>query len=152
LPTHKLKTYASILGSDCPFFLEASPMLATGRGEILNPIKINLSGLTLVIVKPSISVSTAEAYSGVTPFQNGDRLEDILGEPIHNWNQKLKNDFEESVFKKYPEINIFKNKLYELGAIYASMSGSGSAVFGLFENQIQIKNQFEGSTAWQTIL
>ena len=149
LPGEKLKSYSARLGSDCPFFLDYSPQLAVGRGEILNPISINLSGLTLVIVKPPVSVSTTEAYSGIHPEDSGKSLASVLEEPLVIWKQILKNDFEKSIFAKYPIISEIKNKLYELGAIYASMSGSGSSVFGLFENYIEMEKHFDGSILWQ---
>ncbi len=118
-----LKKFASQLGSDCAFFIEDVPMIGTGRGEILTKANVDLSGKFIVIIKPDIHVSTAEAYSAIVPKESPFDLNNIYS---------LKNDFEESVFKKYPAIQEIKTALYNAGASYASMSGSGSAVFGIF--------------------
>jgi 4-diphosphocytidyl-2-C-methyl-D-erythritol kinase len=117
-----LKNYAAQLGSDCAFFIENRPMLGRGRGEILTPVDVDLKGKFIVIIKPDVHVSTAEAYAGVVPKER---------EPGSEWT----NDFEESVFKKYPILASIKSTLYEAGASYASMSGSGSAVFGIFSQK-----------------
>lgn len=123
LSKEELKNYASQLGSDCAFFIEDVPMIGTGRGEILTKANIDLSGKYIVIIKPDIHVSTAEAYASIVPKESEFNLNDL---------NSLKNDFEVSVFKKYPQIEKIKAALYEAGASYASMSGSGSAVFGIF--------------------
>jgi 4-diphosphocytidyl-2-C-methyl-D-erythritol kinase len=149
LTINQLKSYALKLGSDCPFFIEPKPMLATGRGEILTPISMDLSGFNLLIVKPPVGVSTAEAYSNIVPTKPVHNLESILSEPISNWKSLLKNDFEETIFKNYPIISELKDKLYNLGAEFASMSGSGSAVFGIFKNKIEIGDGFPDSEVWQ---
>lgn len=124
-----LKNFAAQLGSDCAFFIEDVPMIGTGRGEILTKANIDLTGKYLVIVKPDIHVSTAEAYASVVPKESPFDLNDI---------RSLKNDFEPSVFKKYPGIASIKDALYEAGAYYASMSGSGSSVFGIFNSKPSI--------------
>lgn len=152
LPLEKLKEYALQLGSDCPFFLEATPMIATGRGEVMNPSSANLSGITIMIVKPDVHVSTAEAYSGITPKKPEQPLEEILQRPLADWAMILKNNFEESVFRKYPLIGEIKNLLYARGAVYASMSGSGSAVYGLFEKKPELENEFRGMKVWSALL
>jgi len=121
----ELKRYAAQLGSDCAFFIEDAPKLGSGRGEILTPVDIDLKGKFIVIVKPDIHVSTAEAYAGVVPKEARLDVKDMS-----TW----KNDFEESVFKKYPLIKSIKESLREAGASYASMSGSGSSVFGIFSS------------------
>lgn len=155
IPIQKLQGYALKLGSDCPFFLETTPMMASGRGDVFTPISLSLSGLTLVIIKPDINVSTAEAYGdlrlpypSVSLHQAHPDLVQILSQPIANWKGALKNDFEKSVFGDYPAIAEIKNKLYRLGAIYASMSGSGSSVFGIFENPIDLEKEFIGMDCW----
>lgn len=143
ISTEKLKEYALQLGSDCPFFIEDKPMLGSGKGEVLTEISINLSGKFFVLVKPNVHVSTAEAYAGVMPMQHSISIKDILEKkPIEQWRNHLKNDFEESVFLKYPVINGIKQKLYQHGALYASMSGSGSAVYGIFEKYVELKERF----------
>ncbi len=136
-----LATYAARLGSDCPFFVysrglnadEGEGMLASGRGEILTPFKVpQLKGLKIRTVVPPVFVSTAEAYRGVIPSGPHYSLKDLLLMPVEMWKGAVNNDFENSVFKKHPLIEEHKQDLYNKGAIYASMSGSGSAVFGLF--------------------
>ena len=137
LSSAKMKDYASQLGSDCVFFIDNIPAICTGRGEIMNPIDFTLSGLSLVLIKPNIHISTAEAYSKVIPAIPKDDLREIILNPTHLKDQ-LKNDFEDSIFPLYPELKDIKSKLYEMGAIYASMSGSGSTMFGVFEKKIVI--------------
>jgi len=145
LTPETLRQYASQLGSDCAFFIEDRPMLGSGRGEILTDIAVNLKGKFIVIVKPDVHVSTAEAYAGVKPGAPEVALKEILEKhPPEQWKDLVHNDFEASVFKKYPVIGKVKNLLYEHGAQYASMSGSGSAVFGIFTSSIDLKNIFEG--------
>ncbi len=139
-----LKSYAAQLGSDCTFFIDDKPMLASGRGEILSETSLSLKGKYLEIIKPEIHVSTAEAYAGVKPKQPAQSIFKIISEPILFWKDSLSNDFEESVFKKHAVIKETKEKLYQYGASYASMSGSGAAVFGVFDSPVDLKNLFEG--------
>ncbi len=149
LSQDKLKDYALRLGSDCPFFIEDKPMLGSGRGEALTDISIDLNGKFLVLIKPDVHVSTAEAYSGVKPTALSQSIKNILEQkPIAEWKNFLKNDFEQSVFVNYPVIRDIKEKLYEHGALYASMSGSGSAVFGIFEKPVELKAQFSNAIYW----
>ena len=129
-----LAARAAKLGADCAFFIYNTPMMATGIGDILSPINVNLSGKTLLLIKPDVSVPTAEAYSKVTPKPSETPIEDILSQPIESWKNLLKNDFEPSVFFAHPELADIKEKIYNLGAAYASMSGSGSSIFGIFES------------------
>ena len=133
-----MEDYAAQLGSDCPFFIKNEPQIATGRGEILTPIDIDLKGWYLTLVKPEFSVPTAKAYAGVQPQQPEHSLVEIIRQPVNSWKEILKNDFEESVFAQYPEIRRIKEQLYELGAAYASMSGSGSSVFALSEKPLPL--------------
>lgn len=128
----KLADYALQLGSDVPFFLYNKPMYATGRGEIMTPIDFDTSPWRIQIVKPDIHVSTKEAYAGITPKESDIYLPAILKQNIHTWKDLITNDFEESVFAKHPELRDIKEGLYRDGALYASMSGSGSALFGVF--------------------
>ncbi len=144
LSTEQMNLYAAKLGSDCSFFVTDTPKLGRGRGEILLPLAVSLKDLYLVIVKPRIHVSTAEAYAGVKPRNLIFSLAEILESPITSWKEKLTNDFEESVFQIHPQINKIKNELYRQGALYASMSGSGAAVFGIFNTPVSLKNNFEG--------
>lgn len=129
----KQQELAGQLGSDCPFFIGNSAQLATGRGEQLKTIHLDLSGYHLIVVKPSIHVNTRQAYSGVYISGDHGKLEQQLSQPIATWKQHIKNDFEEHLFLLYPELSEIKKSLYEAGAVYASMSGSGSALFGIFE-------------------
>ena len=140
----ELRKYASTLGSDCSFFVGDNPMLGSGRGEILSETLVSLKGKHLVLVKPNIHISTAEAYAGVIPKRPDHSINEILAQPIADWKQKLKNDFEESVFKRHPQIEVIKNELYNQGALYSSMSGSGATVFGIFDSKPDLKNKFEG--------
>lgn len=126
-----LEEYAEQLGSDCPFFIENTPKIARGRGEILEPIELSLKGSYLVLINPGIHVGTKEAYAGVIPAPPKVKLEEVLADR-NRWKAELVNDFESSIFKNHPEIAEIKNKLYEAGAFYSAMSGSGSSVFGLF--------------------
>lgn len=130
----KMVEYALQLGSDVPFFLYNTPVYATGRGEVMTPIDFDLSGYRLKIVKPDVHVSTKEAYAGITPKESSIYLPEVLRKDVKNWEGLVVNDFEESVFAKHPELREIKNSFYEEGALYASMSGSGSAVFGIFYN------------------
>lgn len=129
-----LEEYAAQLGSDCPFFIENTPKIARGRGEILEPIGLSLQGTYLVLVNPGIHVGTSEAYAGVTPAAPRIKLEEVLADRSR-WKSELVNDFEPSVFSSYPEIGEIKERMYASGAFYAAMSGSGSSVFGLFQEK-----------------
>ncbi|WP_304516486.1 4-(cytidine 5'-diphospho)-2-C-methyl-D-erythritol kinase [Cecembia rubra] len=127
-----LEDYAAQLGSDCPFFIENTPKIATGRGEILETVDVDLKGNHLLLIKPNIHIGTKEAYAGVKPQAAKFPLKEILKDKS-SWKEKLVNDFESSIFPQYPEIAKIKAELYEMGAYYAAMSGSGSTLFGLFK-------------------
>ncbi len=128
-------TYAGALGSDCAFFIQDQAMIGTGRGEVLHPATVALAEKYVVLVKPPVHVSTADAYAGVTPRKAAQSVQSIVeSTPLHGWKGLLKNDFEESVFRKYPSIAEIKSYFYQQGAVYSSMSGSGSAVFGIFDH------------------
>ena len=129
-----LMSYASQLGSDCAFFLEEAPMLGSGRGEILERVNVNVKGFYLRLFKPDIHISTVEAYANVILKVPNVKLREVIEKPVRSWKEELKNDFETSVFVKHPILLSIKNELYESGAVYASMSGSGSSVFGIFED------------------
>ncbi len=134
LSSTQLINYARQVGSDCAFFIEDDVKLGTGRGEILESMHISLKGKYLVLLKPDVHVSTAEAYQGIVPSTPKRSVKEVLETtPISEWRNFVKNDFEESVFKKYPIITRYKKSLYDAGAVYASMSGSGSSVFGIFD-------------------
>ena len=124
---------AGRLGSDCAFFVINKPALARGKGEILQPIEMELKGRHYLIIKPYFSVNTRDAYSGVQPAQPMHSLADLIKLPMAEWKDSIRNDFEPSVFKRFPELGIIKQAMYEMDAIYAAMSGSGSAIFGIFD-------------------
>ncbi len=137
LSTTELESYAAQLGSDCPFFIENKAVLAKGRGTEFEEISTSLQGKSIVLVMPPIHVSTAEAYSNIRPRIPEKNIRSIIESlPLKEWKYYLKNDFEEGVFKVHPSIAHTKSSLYELGAVYASMSGSGAAVYGIFEGDI----------------
>ena len=134
LSEQKLAEYASRLGSDCAFFIYNRPMIGEGRGEVLTEWPVDLSGYDLQVVTPAgIAVSTKDAYSGIKPHLPEVPLRDALARPVEEWDGIRVNDFEETVFAKYPELAAIKRSLYDCGAAYASMSGSGSALFALYK-------------------
>ena len=137
LTSEQMQNYAVQIGADCPFFINNTPVFATGIGNIFTPIELSLNGKTIILVKPDIFVSTRDAYALVKPSPAAIPLTEAIKQPISEWKQIITNDFEKSVFAKYPEIAAIKDKLYDMGAIYASMSGSGSAVYGIFDSPIE---------------
>lgn len=153
LTSVQLKAYASILGSDCAFFIENKPALATGKGEVLSPIELNLSGYYFICIWPGVHSNTAEAYQSITPTKPTKSCREIVGSGIENWKFELKNDFEPSVCARHSVISDLKSVLYQLGAMYASMSGSGSAVYGIFENKVpDIPEKFKQFPMVQSVL
>lgn len=135
---------AARLGSDTVFFVRNTPQLCSGRGEIVTPVEVDLSGMVLVIAKPDEGVSTREAYAGIVPSVPALPLAERLQRPLKEWQGTVKNDFEASVFPLHPRIGQLKEALLAQGAVYASMSGSGSAVFGLFDGEVDFQPPFEG--------
>jgi 4-diphosphocytidyl-2-C-methyl-D-erythritol kinase len=136
VPKSELLEMARSLGADCAFFIENAPVFASQKGDVFEKIELDLSAYHILIVYPAINSNTKEAYEGVNPTKPLRNVKDIvLNEPIENWKSSLINDFEKSIFKKYPEVEALKRKLYDSGAIYASMSGSGSACFGIFKEK-----------------
>lgn len=140
---HLLK-YALRLGSDCPFFIINQSCYATGRGEILDPLPLDLSAYKFVIVNPGIHINTAIAFSGIVPTPVEKSVKAIIQQPVETWSDELINDFERSIFKQHPETESIKKHLYEQGAIYASLSGSGSTVYGIFEKNKTISLGLSG--------
>ena len=141
LTSEQMQNYAVQIGADCPFFINNTPVFATGIGNIFTPIELSLHGKTIILVKPDIFVSTRDAYALVKPSPAAIPLTEAIKQPISEWKQIITNDFEKSVFAKYPEIAAIKDKLYDMGAIYASMSGSGSAVYGIFDSPIEYADE-----------
>ena len=138
LSEEELIDAAAALGSDTAFFVRNTPQICTGRGEVMTPISLPLDGLWLVVVKPEEGVSTTEAYGGVKPAMPAISLEESLQLPVEQWQGRVKNDFEPHIFEAHPAIASLKQMLLSAGAVYASMSGSGSALFGLFRERPEI--------------
>lgn len=137
LSDDELEVFAAKLGADCPFFIKNKPTFATGTGNVFSEINISLKGLYILIIKPEIFVSTRDAFSLIKPAFPEKSIIEIIQSPVEEWKDNLINDFEKSVFAQYPEIGKAKEKLYKAGAIYASMSGSGSSLYGLFKAPVE---------------
>lgn len=152
LATKELTDLAAQLGSDCPFFIHEKAMLASGRGEILKDTDLDLRGLYLVLCNPGIIIPTASAYNQIKPFNDRPPLENDLSRPIVEWENHIINDFERSVFLLHPEIETLKRNMYHEGALYASMSGSGSSVFGIFKSKPQLPAELLESLMWEASL
>jgi 4-diphosphocytidyl-2-C-methyl-D-erythritol kinase len=131
LRNDELKNYAVRLGSDVPFFIENQPVFATGRGEITEPISLDLNHKTITIVKPPFSISTAEAYRNIIPKKSPINLREAIRQPVEMWKELIVNDFEEPLFKLYPKLAQIKQELYDAGSEYVSLSGSGSAIYAI---------------------
>ncbi len=147
IANENLQQYAAKLGSDCAFFINNKACFGSGRGEILHPIELSLKGCWIVIVKPEIHISTAEAFStiDINKHQNQreeNSIKNIIKLDPSNWKDRLCNDFEDSIFPKHPLLPAIKNSLYQAGAVYASMSGSGSSIFGLFRFEPKLKDSY----------
>jgi len=152
LSEKQLINYSLQLGSDCPFFILNKPCFATGRGEILEQTALDLSEYKFLIVHPQIHISTAWAFSTIKPLKHAKSIKQIIQQSISTWKAELINDFEKPVFEKYPEIKNIKEKLYDEGAIYASLSGSGSAVYGIFKKDKTISISFPDYYFAKTLL
>jgi 4-diphosphocytidyl-2-C-methyl-D-erythritol kinase len=152
LSVSELQNLARKLGSDCAFFIENHPVFCHQKGDEFEDFDLDLKGKFIVLVNPDIHISTAEAYSGVIPRKPEISLKEALKQPISDWKKTIKNDFEEKLLIKYPTIARLKESLYQHGAIYASMTGSGSTVYGIFENEIDLKNDFPNFAMWQGYL
>lgn len=150
LSDEQMIDYAARLGADCAFFILNRPCYAEGIGEKLEPIALDLSGWYLAVVRPDIPVSTKEAFSLITPQHPTENCRDIVMQPVETWRDRLTNDFERSVFALHPEIAAIKEKLYDLGAVYAAMSGSGSSLFGLFRQPVSL-DMFDGEGTFKTL-
>lgn len=134
-----LESYAAKLGADCPFFVRNRPVFATGIGTDFSEIDLDLRGYNLLLLKPDIHISTAEAYAGVIPLAVGRGLESAISQPPATWKDRVSNDFEQAIFQKHPGLERLKALLYDLGADYAAMSGSGSTIYGLFKEDVTNK-------------
>jgi len=145
-----MQRYAAMLGSDCALFVQNKPAFATSRGEILKPVDINLKGYSIVIVKPDVHVNTAQAYKLLTPHRPETPITDLIDKKPEEWRGKMVNDFEAPIFEMFPVLSDIKTALYNAGAAYASMSGSGSAIYGLFAGKPDISTlKFENCFVWE---
>jgi 4-diphosphocytidyl-2-C-methyl-D-erythritol kinase len=152
LDENDLKKIALSLGSDCPFFIDSKPVFAEGRGEIMTPVSQLPEGLFLVLLKPEVNVSTREAFAGCTPYKSESTPAGFYKMDISSWKDNLVNDFEKSLFPLHPEISEMEKALYEMGALFSSMTGSGSAVFGIFGGRPDIPDQFRKYLIYSGIL
>lgn len=142
--------YARLLGSDCSFFISNKPVFAEGKGDEFESIQLDLSAYHIALIYPPVAINTASAYKGVTPAKPKRSLEeDILNVPIEEWKNVIYNDFERSIFAAHPELEQIKKKLYTNGALYTSMSGSGSTVYGLFKEPTNLKAAFPDAFVWE---
>jgi 4-diphosphocytidyl-2-C-methyl-D-erythritol kinase len=146
----KLAGYAAQLGSDCPFFITNAPCYVTGRGEVLEPIDLSLKGYHITIVHPRIHISTKEAFANLKPSPADISLKEIIQKPVAEWKNWLRNDFEEYAFRTYAVLAEIKQNLYDAGAMYASMSGSGSVVYGISNMKLDV--HYPDFLVWQGIL
>lgn len=133
IPQQQLESYALQLGSDCPFFIRNKPVFAKGRGEQMEAVNLNLDDYTIQLICPKLHISTANAFKGIVPQPAFFNLKEIEGIAVQDWKQCISNDFEKTLFPHYPALAQIKNQLYEQGAIYASLSGTGATVYGIFE-------------------
>lgn len=140
---------AGQLGSDCPFFIKNEATFCYDRGVLFKNINLDLSTYFIAIINPGIHISTQEAYSGIHPKAPETSLLELIQEPIATWKEKIKNDFENRLLDKHTKIADIKEKLYSEGALYASMTGSGSTVYGIFQKQTDLKEHFRGYSMWQ---
>ena len=153
LADDEMERRLAAFGADCPFFVRERPVLATSIGDVLTPVNFSLAGWTLLLVKPGVGVSTREAYALVRPRRPDVSLPDALTRPVEEWRGIIVNDFEASVFRQYPAVAAIKETMYDMGAAYAAMSGSGSAVFGLFrEPSTSAKEVFSDCFVFQQTL
>lgn len=153
LSTERMEEYAVKLGADCAFFIRNKPVFATGIGNLFEPVELSLKGYHIILIKPDIFVSTRDAFAEIKPVRPAVSLKEIVRQPMETWKNSMKNDFEDSVFKKFPEIAAIKDELYDLGAVYAAMSGSGSSVYGIFKAPIEnVEDKFCGCFCRQRAL
>lgn len=144
-----LEAYARQLGSDCAFFIQNRPVYCLEKGDVFSEISVDLTGYYILLVYPNLAISTAEAYAGVRPRLPESSVFEQLQQPIASWRDVVHNDFEDSLFPAYPILAQLKEQLYEAGAVYASMSGSGSTVYGIFDAPVNVPNQFSNYRVWK---
>jgi 4-diphosphocytidyl-2-C-methyl-D-erythritol kinase len=150
--TEDLREMALALGSDCSFFIESIPVFAEGRGEIMTPVKPVLEGMYLLLVNPGIQIRTREAYQECHPHKPETNLNNLFINKIEKWKELIINDFEVPIFKKYPKIKNIKDNLYEMGAVYSSISGSGSTVYGIFKRKPEISDNIRSLIVYSGVI
>jgi len=151
LSVAQMENYARALGADCAFFIRNQPVFAFAKGDEFADVDLDLSGYYIVLVMPPVHVSTGEAYRGVKPHQPEISLKELSSKPIDQWRGFIKNDFEESIFKNHPSIRGVKSALYEAGALYASMSGSGASVYGIFNKEVSLKELEQNNKVYYNV-
>lgn len=134
----RMEEYASVLGADCPFFIKNQPVFASGTGDRFEGIELDLSQYFKVLIMPKVHISTSEAFRGITPRKPATMLKELISKNVELWKNSITNDFEQGIINLHPEIGYIKESLYESGAIYASMSGSGSSVYGIFRSPVKL--------------
>ena len=152
LSTEELLVISAGLGSDCPFFINGQPAIASGRGEILQPVVPFLEGFYTILVNPGICISTKEAYEHCTPEIPSVGLNELVTYPVSEWKDLIINGFEKTIFKRYPQIAAIKRILYESGALYSSMSGSGATVYGIFSTRPSVPDKIKDTVIYEGLL
>jgi 4-diphosphocytidyl-2-C-methyl-D-erythritol kinase len=150
--TPGIKALALELGSDCPFFVDGVPSLASGRGEILTPVRSILTDYYIVIINPGVGISTSEAYKNCHPGTYSTSLLQLIERPVTEWKGLIKNDFEGFAFSKHPVIKDIKEELYRSGAIFSLMSGSGSGVYGIFSQKPKLPEKLKAFVIWEGVI
>lgn len=148
LTLQEMIDHAKLLGSDCAFFINNKPVLAFGKGNEFEPIDVEIEKYFLVIIKPDIHISTADAYSWIRPSRKEPSLCELIKAPVEQWKNNIVNDFEAEVTSRYPLIKDIIKKLYRLGSVFASLTGSGAAVYGIFDSEIEISGEFHNCFVW----
>lgn len=143
LSSTRLEELATTLGADCPFFIQNKVTFAQGIGDLFSPVELSLKGYYLYLIKPDLFISTAMAFCNITPKYPEISLKDIANLPLEQWKTYMVNDFEEPIFRQLPQLKQLKDRMYDLGAIYAAMSGSGSTIYGLFKEPHQLENNWK---------
>ncbi len=144
----RLEELASYIGSDCPFFIQNKAVFARGRGEVFETVDLDLSNYYIYIIKPDISISTSAAFAGITPHKPAVSIKKLISKPIEQWRDYIINDFENNIFKQHPMLGEIKQNMYDIGAVYASMSGSGSAVYGIFSQEPKLIAKYKDVFNW----
>jgi 4-diphosphocytidyl-2-C-methyl-D-erythritol kinase len=152
IPVDRVKDIVLELGSDCPFFVDSTPSFASGKGEILTPVNQVIKDLYLVLLNPGVGISTGEAYSSCEPTVPEAKLQELISNPISEWKNRIKNDFERYAINRHPVIGKLKDELYRQGALFSLMSGSGSSVYGIFSDKPCLTGLLQQYTIWEGMM